>query len=67
MEQAHNDLSTTNLYLANTREVNPWLRGSKGVVWWWGRKWFIFGFQPRLLLGIYSTRMVSYPKEMVDG
>ena len=27
----------------------------------------IFGFQMWLLLGIYLARMVSYPKEVVDG
>ena len=47
--------------------MGPRLKDSEEVVWWWGEKGFIFGFQPWLFLGIYPTGMVSYPKEVVDG
>ena len=67
MEQAHKGQSTTKLYVANTKEVGHGQVDSKGVVWWWGGKVFIFGFQPWLLLGIYPDGMISYPKEVVDG
>ena len=30
VDQAHKGWSTTNLYLANTREVDPWLKGFRG-------------------------------------
>ena len=43
--QAHKDRSTTNLYIANTREVDPRSRDSEGVVWWQEEKgvyiWFL--------------------------
>ena len=32
-----------------------------------GKMESIFGFQLWLLLGIYLARMVSYPKEVIDG
>ena len=32
-----------------------------------GEKGSIFGFHQWLLLGIYPTRMVSYPKNVVNG
>ena len=47
-----------------------WAHGqgdSEGVVWWWGKRGSIFGFLPWLLLEIYLARIVSYPKEVING
>ena len=44
----------------------PTVKGFKGCGLVVGGKWSIFGFQPRLLLGIYSAEMVSYLKDVVD-
>ena len=35
-------------------------------MWFGGGGKMVFGFQPRLLLGIYSAEMVSYLKDVVD-
>jgi len=67
LKQAYKGRSTTNLYPANTREVGPRSKGLEGVVWWWGEKGSIFGFQRWLLLEIYPAKMVSYPKKVMDG
>ena len=50
VEQAHNGQSTTNLYPANIREVDSRLKGSKGVVWWWGEIVY-FGFSAIVSFG----------------
>ena len=66
MDPAHNDQSTTNLYLANIREVGPQSRDSEGVVWLRVERAY-FGFQPGLPLGKRFVGMTFCPKEVVEG
>ena len=68
VEQAQKGRSTTNLYLANTREVGPRSRGFRG-------RGLVVGGKEGLYLvscldffwGIYLVGMVSYPKEVING
>ena len=68
VEQARSGRNTTNLYPTNTREVDPWSRDLKGVVWWRGGGEPIFNFQPRNLLGkCHSMHAREVGKEKPQG
>ena len=51
VECTHKGRNTTHLYPANTREVGPRSRGSKGVVWWWGENGVYFGVLAKTSFG----------------
>ena len=55
MEVKHaQDLSTTNLYLANTEVVGYGSKVREGMVWWWGEGRVYFGVSAQTLLGEMS-------------
>ena len=64
---SHKAQGTTYVYPANTWEVGPQSRDSKGVVWWQGEKRSILGFLLRLLSGKCFARMTFLLKEINTG
>jgi len=68
VEQAHKGRSTTNLYLANTREVGPRSRGFRGRGLVVGGKGGLYLVSCRdFFWGIYLAGIVSYTKEVING